>query len=285
MPIVFKSLEKESFHSLFIAFNAAFKDYEMQVNEQELGVMLQRRGFNPKLSFGAFDGDKLVSFTFNGIGQFSGRKTAYDTGTGTIKEYRKQGLASKIFEYSIPFLKQAGIGQYLLEVLQHNSGAVSVYQKLGFQVSRAFNYFVCKNEDLKLNSIQLQSNYQIKQIEFSRLRFVSSFWDYYPSWQNSFDSIARQAGTFKVFGAFEADKLVGYCIFEANSGDITQLAVSEDHRRKGIGSALLKEAASVNHHSSIKLINSDISSKSTVGFLESNGISLSGKQFEMIRVL
>lgn len=285
MGIIINSLEKESFHSLFIAFNAAFKDYEMQVNEQELGIMLQRRGFNPKLSFGAFDGDKLVSFTFNGIGQFSGRKTAYDTGTGTIKEYRKKGLATQIFEYSIPFLKAEGISQYLLEVLQHNTKAVSIYKKLDFQVSRAFNYFVCKNEDVKLNSLQLDSNYQIKEIELARLRFVSSFWDYYPSWQNSFDSIGRQAGAFKVFGAFEAEKLIGYCIFDAKSGDITQLAVSEEHRRKGIATSLLQEAIAVNQHSGIKLMNSDIKCESTLGFLHSNGISLTGKQFEMIRVL
>jgi len=60
-------------------------------------------------------------------------------------------LATKIFEYSIPFLKKANVSQYLLEVLQHNTKAVSVYKKIGFEVSREFNYFICKNEKLQIH--------------------------------------------------------------------------------------------------------------------------------------
>jgi ribosomal protein S18 acetylase RimI-like enzyme len=108
--------------------------------------MLKRRGFNPDLSFAAFDNNEIVSFTFNGIGNFNGIPTAYDTGTGTLKSHRGKGLATQIFEYSIPYLREAGIRQYLLEVLQHNTKAVSVYKNLGFKTSREFNYFAQKNE-------------------------------------------------------------------------------------------------------------------------------------------
>jgi ribosomal protein S18 acetylase RimI-like enzyme len=128
-----KFLDKISFDSLFVAFSEAFNTYEIQVNKEELRVMLNRRGFVPELSFGAFENDKLVSFTLNGIGVFNALKTAYDTGTGTIKEYRGKGIASKIFTYSLPFLKDAGVSQYLLEVLQHNTSAVSVYKSWAFQ--------------------------------------------------------------------------------------------------------------------------------------------------------
>ena len=140
-----KSLKSISFNILFDAFNKAFKDYEIQFNEQELSSMLKRRGFIPELSFGAFDNGKLISFTFNGIGYYNGIYTAYDTGTGTVTEHRGMGLAAKIFNHSIPFLKEAGVSQYLLEVLQHNTKAVSLYKKLGFKVSREFNYFFQKN--------------------------------------------------------------------------------------------------------------------------------------------
>jgi len=55
---------------LYQAFSDAFRDYEMQLNKQELANMLQRRGFDPGLSFGAFDRNRLVAFTFNGIGTY-----------------------------------------------------------------------------------------------------------------------------------------------------------------------------------------------------------------------
>ena len=93
-----KSLSNISFDELFGAFEQAFADYEIQLNKAELMTMLKRRGFNPELSFAVFDGDKIVSFTCNGIGDFNGTPTAYDTGTGTLKDYRGRGLATRIFE-------------------------------------------------------------------------------------------------------------------------------------------------------------------------------------------
>lgn len=280
-----KSFEKISFDSLFEAFSEAFCDYELQLSKDELQTMLNRRGFVPELSFGAFEGDKIIAFTFNGIGMFNGTKTAYDTGTGTLKEYRGQGLATKIFTYSIPYLKQANISQYLLEVLQHNTKAVSVYQKIGFNISREFNYFIQNNEDIRISDKVIPQNYHIQRIDLSRNKTMMEFWDFSPSWQNSFEAISRKQEDYNIIGTFNDQKLIGYCIFEPNSGDITQIAVSKEHRRKGIASALLKEALKSNRHSSVKAINANVECESITQFLQSNSIQLKGKQFEMIKQL
>ena len=117
-----KSLEKTDFDTLFRAFGRAFADYEVQLNAEQLRAMLTRRGFDPALSFAAFDGAQIAAFTLNGIGNFNGVPTAYDTGTGTLKEYRGTGLATEIFRHSMPHLRRGGVGQYLLEGLQHNTG-------------------------------------------------------------------------------------------------------------------------------------------------------------------
>lgn len=58
-----RSLHDIGFATLFKAFSRAFADYEVQINELQLQTMLTRRGYPPKLSFGAFDGDELVAFT------------------------------------------------------------------------------------------------------------------------------------------------------------------------------------------------------------------------------
>lgn len=280
-----KSLDTISFESLFIAFNKAFSDYEMQVNSEELRVMLNRRGFVPSLSFGIFEDDALVSFTLNGIGEFNGEKTAYDTGTGTIKEYRGKGLASKIFTDSIPYLKKAGISQYLLEVLQHNTGAVSVYQKLGFTVSREFNYFKQIGSSVNIPSKKLPPIYHIGNLSLEQRSIFARFCDFIPSWQNGFESILRREDDFKIFGAYKGAEIVGYCIFEPTSGDVTQIAVDPKHRRQGIGSALLAEALKWNTHNELKVINTEITCENITAFLDACGIPLKGKQFEMIKKL
>jgi len=278
-----KSLEKTNFETIAKASIQAFADYEIQLNAEELGIMWKRRGFNPDLSFAAFEGENIVAYTLNGIGYFNGIKMAYDTGTGTLKEYRRQGLATKIFEYSIPHLKAANINHYLLEVLQYNTKAVSVYRKIGFEITREFNYFIWKNEELKNEIKKIEIPCSIEKIEIEKHPFVSDFWDFYPSWQNSFESIQRTREDFIALGAFAEGKLTGYCVFEPVSGDITQIAVDKPYRRKGIASLLLHEAGKLNKNAKMKLVNADISCSSIVEFLKVKNIEISGKQFEMIK--
>lgn len=280
-----KSLANIHFDVLFESFAKAFADYEIQPDKTELQKMLHRRGFVPSLSFGAFDNGTLVSFTFNGIGFFNGIKTAYDTGTGTLKEYRGQGLASKVFNESIPFLVEAGIEQYLLEVLQHNTSAVSVYRKQGFEVAREFNYYVQQMLDITPNTKSIHKDYSICEVKLSDLADISNWWDFTPSWQNSFEAINRKPEDFVVVGAMSHNVLVGYGILEPSSGDITQIAVDKNHRRKGVASAILKELLKRNSYTSVKFINADISCIVITKFLQENGIQLKGKQFEMIKRL
>jgi len=282
---IIRSLGDTGFETLFNAFNDAFCDYEIQVNRKELSIMLERRGFSPGLSFGAFDDEKLVAFTCNGTGMFKGVNTAYDTGTGTIGKYRGKGLATKIFEYSLPFMKQNGIRQYLLEVLQHNPNAIKVYTNLGFNVSREFNYFKQNVDEVKLNAHVLPAKFHIQETGLNHKDEMALFWDFIPSWQNSFEAISRRPDDFKMVAAFEGRQLIGYGIVEPESGDITQLAVSKTQRRQGIGSGILKEMIRLNKFGTVKAINTEITCTAITHFFESNNIPLKGKQFEMVKAL
>jgi ribosomal protein S18 acetylase RimI-like enzyme len=172
------SLENVSDDLLYEAFRDAFKDYEIQLNKREFLRLLHRRGFMPQLSFGAFDGDHLVAFTFNGTGPFTDRPTAYDTGTGTLEAYRGKGLAGRIFNHSIPHLKRAGISRYLLEVLQHNESAVSLYRKLGFRVSREFNYFSEESTLMRMVAFHRDPAVMVLPDTLSEKRRMKSFWDH-----------------------------------------------------------------------------------------------------------
>ncbi len=274
------------FDELFGAFEQAFADYEVKIDKAEHLAMLRRRGFDPALSFAAFDGGRIVSFTCNGIGDFYGTPTAYDTGTGTLKDYRGQGLATRVFEYSIPYLKEAGIREYLLEVLQHNTGAVSVYRKIGFEVTREFYYFRAETAQVTHGTKAVDFPHTLRDIDINEYAsVVPAFWDFRPSWQNSVESINRSAEGFVSLGVFDGDKLVGYGIFEPASGDITQIAVDREYRRRGVGSLLLCNMLETNTLDSVKIINTDIACNSVTAFLRSKNIEPVGKQFEMIKAL
>jgi len=239
-----KSLSDTSLDALFAAREEAFRDYELTLDKKAFAKMLHRRGYVPELSFGAFDQHRLVSFTLNGVGFFDGRRTVYDTGTGTLPEYRGRGLASAIFTASLPALKQAGIEQYLLEVLQHNTKAISVYTKLGFKITKEFNYFIEEDANaMQANAKLLPSAINLREVNLINHEMMMAMWDFIPSWQNNFEAISKTLTDFKVIGAFDNQILVGYGIIEPDSGDIPQLAVDQLYRRKGIGSAILKRVA------------------------------------------
>ncbi len=280
-----KSLNNICLDELFEAFEQAFADYEVQLNKVELLTMLKRRGFEPDASFGAFDGNKIVSFTCNGIGNLYGTPTAYDTGTGTLKNYQGKGLATQVFKYSIPHLKALGVKEYLLEVLQHNTGALSVYQKLGFEVIREFYYFKLKNAQISKTIRTPDFPYTLKPIKIDEYDSISNFWDFKPSWQNSIEAIERSLEDFICLGVFSEGNLIGYGVFEPTSGDVTQIAVDKRFRRRGVGSLLFQKMLESNRHSSIKIINTDVECHSITAFLQSKNIEPAGKQFEMIRRL
>lgn len=279
-----RTLENIEFKTIHKAFQEAFIDYELPpMSENDLLQMLTRRGFRPDISLGAFNGDEIVSFTFNGYGLWNGLQTSYDTGTGTIKDFRGKGLAKQIFNASVPVLKKAGVKQYLLEVLQHNDKAVPLYKSVGFEVTREFDYYVSDKKDIKIPAKDFSENILIKKIELKDIENTQSIWEFNPSWQNSLNSIRRGLPHFEIYGAYISETLVGYGVTELNTGDITLIAVNKDHRRKGVGTKIMQHLVQQVPGDSVKVINTDRNNKIMKGFLKSLNMIPLGQQYEMIK--
>lgn len=280
-----RNLKNIPFDTLFQAFGQAFADYEIKFGKDELFSMLQRRGFVSGLSFAAFNEGDIIAFTFNGIGTYNGLLTAYDTGTGTRKEFRGQGIAPKIFRHSLPFLREAGVRQYLLEVLQNNTQAIAVYRKLGFEVTQEFLCFRQAKDRLKhLTTPCHPASEPIEIIPTGTdiINGCASFRDFNPSWQNNAESIARGRSGLKALGAMTDGNMVGYCIFDPATGDLSQIAVSPGYRRKKIASALFREAVAQSTSGTIKVLNVNPLCTSMPAFLKSRNMAPAAHQFEMI---
>lgn len=274
-----RNLGNTDFDTLFCGFERAFSDYEIHFGKDEVRSMLKRRGYNPMLSFAAFEGDEIVAFTLNGTGTFNGMPTAYDTGTGTVKEYRGQGLAQRIFTCSLPFLREAGIRQYLLEVLQDNRKAISVYRKMNFEVTREFDCF--RQAVGKIDTGKTNADCTIRQVSTDSIRLAQDYCDFIPSWQNSMESIERGISGLMCLGAFLDGEMAGHCVFDVHTGDLTQIAVQSGFRRKGIASRLLQEAMVCMKTDFIKILNISQESRTMHQFLENRNIPLVSRQFEM----
>lgn len=280
--ITYRFLSSADATSLFECFLAAFSDYQvdMRISREQFEQRLARDGVQLEISAGAFDEKTMVGFYLNAPGDWQGKKTVYDAGTGVVPAYRRQGIAEELFAMMVPRLKEMGVEQYLLEVLTSNERAVALYRKLGFVDTRRFAVF------RKSEPVKPLSDLSIRRVDEPEWELFESFWDGYPSWQNSIDAVERVANERVVVCAYANEKCVGYGIAFRPGSSLMQLAVAREYRRKGIGarvlSALQREVSSTE---GLKVNNVDEELKETLAFYEAMGFKMVLEQFEMVKSL
>jgi ribosomal protein S18 acetylase RimI-like enzyme len=281
-----KFLNENHFRELHQTFIAAFSDYTVPFHHTEVQFRrhLLGNGVDLNLSVGCFAGQKMVGFTLNGFGQWNGRQTAYDSGTGMIPEFRRRGAGRAMFEFMMPLLRERGTRQILLEVITDNEKAINLYRALGFEETRKL--LVLKAEQLLKFEREFPRGVTVREIVRPDWNLLRSFWDSEPSWQNSPAAIERTRDVKKIFGAFQDDKCIGHVVFSGDSGKLTQLAVAKENRNRGVGSLLLSELQkNTGKKNSLQVINLDESLAGAVRFFRNRGFTESLSQYEMIKIL
>jgi ribosomal protein S18 acetylase RimI-like enzyme len=273
----YRLLTATDFSTLYACFLDAFSDYQvdMQMSEQQFAQRLTRDGVQLEISAGAFDDDRMIGFYINALGDWQGKLTAYDAGTGIVPDYRGRGVAQELFAFTVSRLKERAVSQYLLEVLTSNERAVALYRKLGFIEVRRFAVF---RSQQALKPIDDSAEVEMRRVEEPDWKLFRSFWDGYPSWQNSIDAVERVPNDRMIVGAHVEGCCVGYGIVFTPSANLMQLAVAPAYRRKGIGSRIL---SALSPAETLKVNNIDEELKGTLAFFESNGFKVVMEQFEM----
>jgi ribosomal protein S18 acetylase RimI-like enzyme len=189
-----------------------------------------------------------------------------------------------MFEFMIPHFKKQGIKQYLLEVVTKNEKALGLYEKLDFETIRKVS--LLKAENIFETDISFQNNVNICEIKERNWNLLTTFWDGKPTWQNSVEAIEATIPKKVYLGAFLANKCVGYIVFSVVKGVIAQFAVDKNHRRKGIGFALLTEMQKiVGKERKVSVMNLDIEMEATSEFFQNRSFREVVSQFEMIKKL
>ena len=277
-------LDDGYFQRLHDAFTEAFSDYVIPfaLTEIQFRNHLNLTGVDLTRTVGCIEDARLIGFTLNGFGDWEGRPTVYDAGTGVVPDQRRRGVSESMFEMMLPTFRKAGVEQCLLEVITTNTGAINLYEKLGFQKIRRLALLQC---DRKVNdSLENRPAIEIREIEIPDWNQLESFWDGKPSWQNSIDAVTRSQGMRRILGAFEAGKCVGYIVFSPKFGRIAQIAVSKYHRKRGIGTALVRAVQNETADGfSMQVINIDTSLSEAMGFFINRGFYERLNQHEMVK--
>ncbi|ABX42778.1 GNAT family N-acetyltransferase [Lachnoclostridium phytofermentans] len=277
--ICYRMLENVKLETIHIAFVEAFSDYQVKIDLPfwKFQQMLKRRGFDPTLSIGAFEDERLIAFVLNGFRDWNGKKTVYDLGTGVIADYRRRGVTSEMLQQVKERMRERGIDQYLLEVLQNNQSAVLLYQKQGFEIQRTFSCY-----HLDKNNLSQKTAYSVESVESIDLEMLKEFWDFRPSWQNSIESVKAVPEDFHYAIVRNDNIIIGYGIIDKRTGDIPQIAVHKEHRGKGIASNIVTELAKNTEALKLSILNIETPLKSVEDFLFKVGFTSYVGQYEML---
>lgn len=259
-----RTLTADDFAALLACFNESFSDYAIPfvLDEARLTEIVARRGVRLDQSVGAFEGDRMVGFTLNGVDA----DRAYDSGTGVVPSHRRAGVGRQLMEASFELLRGK---TYVLEVLEVNEKAAAMYLSIGFEETRRFQCWT-------FSATQRAHVRELANVDLMQIRANG---DVEPSWQNDVPSIRRANEPYVALG--EDD---GAIIVFPKTGDMPLLAVHDAARRKQLGTKLLN-AAATRAAKPLRIINVDDRDKELAAFLEAVGATRTVRQIEMIRSL
>lgn len=280
----FTFLTEKELPELHEAFLQSFADYliPIQMDTEQFKTKIKREGIAPSFCTAAYVGTEMAGFILTGLGEWHGKPTAYNAGTGVLPQYRGYNLTRQLYAYMLPKLRESGIEQCLLEVIQENAPALRSYKAIGFKVTRSLDLFRALTGEMLLK-VEEPEGITITATSKPDWKTYSCFWDAEPSWQNTAEAIRKSPDDKVILEARDKEQeIVGYLILFPNAGSVAQFAVDERSRRKGIGTALLREAVHLTHTSALMFVNIDTTATSLIRYLERRHFNNMLRQYEML---
>jgi len=287
MVIHYEHLTQGGFPQAHTTMVEAFADYQLDMSymtAERCWLRNLKSGVRYDCSVGAFDGDRMVGFTFVGLDDWQGEPAAFDAGTGIIPGYRGQGIANGMFEFVIPRLRERGVTRFLLEVLQPNKAAIRAYSKTGFEVTREFACYDLLPGSFAADGLAA-GGFEVRVVDQATVQAFSTQTDWQPSWENSFTGMGRIRDELTRLGAFNDGQCVGVLVFYPLLQWIMCLVVKQGYRRRGVASALLKSLMEdlrlPEGTDRVKINNIDHSDTAMRAFFEKTGADWVIDQYEM----
>lgn len=212
------------FESIVECFLKAFENYFVSFpNDPEyFRNRWKTAGVRYDLSYGMFDGEKLVGFIIHAIDHRNGALTAYNTGTGVLPDYRGQKIVQCIYEYAIPDLRINGITRCSLEVIRENEPAIKAYSRIGFNICRNYKCFRGKAE------ISAKIPPDFKEVAFDEIDWFSLSDQSAYSWDNHLNSVRN--GDYSYFIIGDKAKPSAYFIVNPKTGYVAQFDCFDEER-------------------------------------------------------
>jgi ribosomal protein S18 acetylase RimI-like enzyme len=277
--MIISSLEKTPLSEITRCFNEAFSDYFIPFNATQDYLRTRWKVARVKydLSFGAFDGNRLVGFIIHGIGKRDGKMTAHNAATGIEPAHRGKGLLGKIYAKAIDALQENGIEQSTLEVISKNERAIKAYEKVGFKLRPELLH--CFQGTLRQCNFLIPENIEIKKVEKPNWPVYKKIHTSPLTWEMTPEALSVFPSEFEYREIWKNEEFTGHLIHSPKTGLIQQYAIRPDLRRQGLGTFLFYDLRKNSPH--VRVNNVPESDVATISFLKNMGFENHIDQYEM----
>lgn len=261
----FRDLGNVSIGQLVECLVESFQGYfiEMPSDVDYWESRFENARVDKSLSFGVFDNNKLVGFIIHAVDEVDGILTAYNTGTGVLPKYRGLKLVDKMYGFGLPTLKNYEIQKCTLEVIDQNTIAHKVYQRIGFTDVQKLYCFA--------GEINSKENTNIKKVELDQIKKYASNHNY--TWDNQWKTIQKARDTYEVY-TVQNNNEIGYFIINPKNGYLAQIE-SKAGEWENIFSGISQIQKKV------KIINIKENRVSLISYLKNSGFNNTINQIEM----
>lgn len=269
--MIVKSLQNTEFEIIVDCFLKSFENYFVKVptDKNYYKKRWETAKVNYALSYGMFDGKKLVGFIINAVDIRNGEKIAFNTGTGVIPEYRGKRITKAIYDFAIPDLKINGVTKCSLEVITENIKAIKSYQSTGFEICKTFN---CFSGEIKLNSTE---QFQLIKVDYNTFDWHKLPNQQLYSWD--FKSEIIKNGDYEYYQLLKDNWVESYFVINLKNEYVAQFEILKES--DGCFNRLFQGIQKVSN--SVKIINVDTRLKEKIDFINSIGLTNTVNQFEM----
>lgn len=278
MMIDFRTLQQVATPTLCDAFNTAFSDYivPLHLTPSIMEQKIQGENLHRDYSIGAFAGNELRGFILHAPDDHLHPTMLYNGGTGVIPAYRGQRLVQQMYDHFIPRYHQQGIQKIILEVISSNIPAIKAYSSTGFEKIRTINAY---KGNIRID--KTPAGISVKENKTPDWSVLATFMDMEPTWSNSVSTLLREAPFTTTWEAAINGETVGYISVHRDTRRIRNIAVHSRFRRQGVGSTLLRYAAT-HLDGPFTIINIDENFREIGLFLERAGLEQYLSQYEMV---
>ena len=172
------------------AWNTGFEEYYFDATStpEKFINRLVQEGLSPSLSIVAFQDNKPVGIVMNGIREFDGKKIAWNGGTGVAKALRGQGIGKILMEETLSILKNEKVDLAALEAISDNHKAISLYQKMGYEIVDHLEYLTLDGPIKHHDSTNSIDDFKIERAipqQVADISFYKGLSPWQSQWQNA----------------------------------------------------------------------------------------------------